>query len=114
MKTSSPDPGERPAKRSKAWSYLISNLLVLPGLGSVMARRKVSGYSQMLLAIVGFFMTLVALAKIALAWVQDFQLPADPALYKLAIYGMAIFIVSWVWSLITSLEVLRESEKSPE
>ncbi len=108
MKISSLDQGLPPAERSKAWSYLITNLLVLPGLGSVMAGQKASGYLQMLLALVGSVITLVAVVKLAWAWVQEFQLPGDPALYRWTILGIGIFLVSWIWSLLTSLALFRQ------
>jgi hypothetical protein len=87
---------------------LITNLLVLPGLGSVMGGRKGSGYSQILLSMAGFLITLVELVKIAVAWVQEFQLPADPALYRWTLIGMGIFLGAWIWSL------LRETQEPPE
>ena len=107
MKISSEPPGQPPVNRSKAWSYLVTNLLVLPGLGSVMAGWK-RGYAQMFLAVIGFIMTLVALARIVLLWAREFLLPDDPRLYKAAILGMAVFLVSWCWSLMTSLAIFRE------
>jgi len=76
-----------------------------------MGGRKVAGYVQIILGLAGFLITLVALVKIAFAWVQDFQLPADASLYRSAIIGMAVFLGAWTWSLLTSLALLRESEK---
>lgn len=107
MKTSSANPEQSPAERTKAWSCLIANLVVLPGLGSVMGGRK-TGFLQMMLAIGGFVVTLVALIKIVLFWAHDFQLPAEARLYRTAISGMAVFLVSWVWSLLTSLAIFRD------
>jgi hypothetical protein len=109
MKTFSADPSPPPVERSKAWSYLVTNLLVLPGLGSVMAKRKV-GYLQMLLALAGFVVTLVALVSVILFWARDFELPNDPRLYRSAIIGIAVFLFSWFWSLATSLTLFRKKE----
>ena len=74
-----------------------------------MGGRKTAGYLQILLSIAGFLITLVELVKIAVAWVHEFQLPADPALYRWAIIGMGIFLAAWIWSLLTSLDLLREA-----
>ena len=93
--------------QAKAWTYLVTNLLVLPGLGSAMARRK-SGYVQMLLALAGFAVTLNAFVRIAIEWAREFLLPDDPALYKSAILGIGVFLVAWTWSLLTSLALFRE------
>jgi hypothetical protein len=67
-----------------------------------------SGYVQMVLAVLGFLLTLVALVRIVLVWVQDFQFPTDGHLMGLAFIGMAVFALAWVWSLLTSLAVLRK------
>jgi hypothetical protein len=77
-----------------------------------MAGHK-SGYVQMLLALAGSVVTLVALVQIALAWARQFLLPDDPQLYSAAIVGIAVFLVSWFWSLLTSLTVLRQSNDQP-
>jgi hypothetical protein len=76
-----------------------------------MAGHRLVGYLQIIFGLAGFAITLVALIKIALVWVHDFQLPADPAYYRSAIAGLAVFLVSWGWSLVTSLSLLRESDK---
>ena len=40
--------------RHRAYLWIGLNLLVLPGLGSVFARKRISGALQMVAAIVGF------------------------------------------------------------
>lgn len=107
MKISSGSAPRPELDRAKAWSCLVTNLLVLPGLGSAMARRK-SGYIQMLLAFGGFGVTLSALVRIMVEWAREFLLPDDPGLYKAAIAGIGVFLVAWVWSLLTSLALFRE------
>ena len=106
MRTSSAAPKRSPLDRPKAWSCLVSNLLVLPGMGSVMAGRR-AGYVQILLGLAGFTLTLIAAARFVLAWSQEFVLPNDPGLYRMAIAGIAIFLVAWFWSLLTSLALFR-------
>jgi hypothetical protein len=109
MRTSSEGPGPARGDRAKAWSFLVTNLLVLPGLGSVMAGFR-SGYLQIILALLGFALTLGFIIHIALAWGREFQLPEDPLPYRGAIVGMAIFLVSWLWSLLVSLRFFREKK----
>lgn len=108
MKTSSGELDPSAVNRSKAWSYLVTNLLVLPGLGSFMGKRRFTGCAQMILALLGFAITMVALCKIIMAWAQEFLLPNDPILYQAAILGIAIFLLSWIWSLATSLMFFRK------
>jgi hypothetical protein len=75
-----------------------------------MGKRKFSGYLQMFLAFAGFIVTVLALIKWVLAWVQAFEVPTNPGLYKMACLGIAIFLVAWVWSLITSLTFFRKAK----
>ena len=110
MKTSSGAPDPPRVDRSKAWSCLVTNLLVLPGLGSIMGGHKV-GYLQILLALVGFVVTLIALIRIVYLWAQEFLLPNDPGLYYSAMIGMAVFLISWTWSLLTSLAIFRRANE---
>lgn len=107
MKTFSADQDQPPIDRSKAWSYLITNLLVLPGLGSLMAKRKV-GYIQIPLGLGGFCLTLIGLVQIALAWAHTFEFPADRAPYLLVVLGIVVFLAAWGWSLATSLALFRK------
>ena len=106
MKTSSAAQERSRVDRPKAWSCLVSNLLVLPGIGSVMAGRR-SGYAQIILGLVGFGLTMVAAVRFVLAWGQEFELPNDPGLYRMAIIGIAMFLAAWFWSLFTSLTLFR-------
>jgi hypothetical protein len=73
-----------------------------------MAGRKATGYAQIVLALGGFIVTVVALARIILLWARNFQLPPEAGLYRSAILGMAVFLFSWCWSLLTSLAVFRK------
>jgi hypothetical protein len=106
MRTSLGGQDKPPLDRSKAWSLLVTNVLVLPGLGSVMAGHR-TGYLQITLALAGFFLTLGALIKIVMVWGQEFQLPEDPQLYRSAIIGMAAFLLAWVWSLLLSMRFFQ-------
>ncbi|MFO1500355.1 MAG: hypothetical protein U1G07_18550 [Verrucomicrobiota bacterium] len=106
MKISSGEPTAS-SERAKAWPCLITNLLVLPGLGSLMVKRRV-GYAQMLLSLAGFGVTLWYLVRIVLIWAREFQLPDDPSLYRNAILGIVVFLAGWVWSLFTSLAIFRK------
>jgi hypothetical protein len=109
MKTSSAGRGQPPRDRSRAWSLLVTNLLVLPGLGSVMAGDR-SGYLQIFSALAGFLLTFASLVRIVLFWANEFQLPDDPLLYRGAILGIIIFLAAWLWSLLLSLRFFREKK----
>lgn len=63
----------------------------------------------MLLALGGFVVTLFALIRIVMDWGREFQLPNNPILYQAAIGGLGVFLIAWVWSLLTSLAIFRSS-----
>jgi len=88
-----------------AWGGLVANLLVLPGLGSLLVGRKV-GWIQATLALGGFVLTLVWLVSFVRAWssLGAFPLDAGPEV-KTGLLGLALFAVAWLWSVGTSLSV---------
>lgn len=88
-----------------AWGGLVANLLVLPGLGSLLVGRKV-GWIQATLALGGFVLTLVWLVSFVRAWLSlgEFPLDAGPEMTT-GLFGIALFGVALLWSLGTSLSV---------
>ena len=84
------------------------NLLVLPGLGSFLARRRIAGAAQAMLAGVGAGLSVWWLALLARQWAQDGYFPWDGGNdFRIGVTGVLVFAVAWVWSLATSLAVLR-------
>lgn len=94
---------------SRALSCLAANLLVLPGLGTLVAGRR-WGMTQAALALVGFVLTLAWLASFAMAWIRLGAIPltGGPHL-SWGILGVGVFGAAWLWSLATGLAVLRET-----
>jgi hypothetical protein len=90
----------------------MTNLAVLPGLGSLAAGRKV-GYAQATLALLGFGATLVGgalMARKLYAGEPEVNWWAVLA----ALGGMAVFALGWLWALVTCLDlhrVARENER---
>ena len=79
-----------------------------------MGGRPIAGAGQLTLAIIGcilvmiwFFQTMKAYYATA---VGD---PSTPGNVKLFIAGAAVFGVSWLWSLVTSIGLVRETNISP-
>ena len=76
-----------------------------------MARRRVAGVGQLLLAIVGFCL---ALGWVALQAVRTYNaLVNDVEMNSVAWLGEAgagVFVAAWLWSLVTSLSVLRKAQ----
>lgn len=84
------------------------NLLVLPGLGSFLVRRRTAGIAQALLAGIGAGMSVWWLMLLVRQWADDGYFPIDGGdSFRIGIVGVLVFAVAWVWSLATSLSVLR-------
>jgi hypothetical protein len=91
------------------------NLLVLPGLGSWLARRRFSGAFQMLAAVAGFVMITIWLGRLVWDYAMTEQVP-DPAslCFFLLLTGTALLALSWFWALASSLQIWREVQAQPQ
>lgn len=94
-----------------AWGALVANLLVVPGLGSLMVGRKV-GWLQAALATGGVALTLVWLVTFVNQWLGlgEFPLDLGPEI-RTGLLGIVSFGAAWLWSLLTSLGALRRARR---
>lgn len=94
-----------------AWGALVANLLVLPGLGSLMVGRKV-GWIQAALATGGVALMLVWLVTFVNQWLSlgEFPLDSGPEI-RTGLFGIVGSGSAWLWSLVTSLEALRRARR---
>ena len=74
-------------KQSKTLAIvaLLINILLIPGLGSIIGGRVSTGVVQLILVIVG----------IALSFI---------------LIGIPLLIAAWIWALITGIQLVNESE----
>jgi len=80
---------------------------VLPGLGSLLAGRRV-GWLQAPLAVAGFALTIVWFASFVREWARLDELPADGGPhFRLGLIGVGLFAIAWGWALVTGLRLLR-------
>lgn len=99
------------SEQDRAWSWMLTNLLVLPGLGSVLGGRRV-GYLQAALALAGLVLSLMFVAGFVHEWWTLRQLPELTGRWLLlGAGGVALFACSWLWALLTSLLLLRDSRR---
>src|SRR5687768_8332899 len=98
----------KPLNRSEAWACLGINLLVCPGLGSVIGGR-LAGFVQITLGITGVLLALVGGVQWITAYYEGLQIPQDHPGVWLAATGLALFFAGWVWSGLTSLGLLRQT-----
>jgi 4a-hydroxytetrahydrobiopterin dehydratase len=111
MKPSSP--GRKPVSRTKARNAAMLNLLATPGLGSLVCRRWIAGSGQLVLAVTGSVMICVwCIREIIRAWAQtDFENTPNnnPVALNVLVWGLGLLVLSWLWSLVTSLSLMREA-----
>lgn len=107
-----------------AWGCLTANLAV-PGSGSVLARRRISGTLQATLAVIGMILSVVFTVRF-FAWYAANRLRLeegaldDPLMplremwmaVRWAVVGIGLFGTAWFWGLLTSLRVLRRAKKA--
>ena len=94
--------------------------LALPGFGSLMARRA-AGYPQAALTVAGFGLTMLFGVRFGIwvfqNWSAIYGSETDPLQMMLNIWlavrwaflGMALFGVSWLWSLASNAAILRSA-----
>ncbi len=103
--------------RKRALVCLGMNMLGLPGLGTIMAGRAI-GYVQAAVMCLGFFLTVGFMMWYLGSSVSSFkrfmttgvpeELHYQPWLWVLWL-GLALSSIAWIWSLISSLVILRQT-----
>lgn len=100
--------------RVKARNAALMNLLATPGLGSIMAGRRLAGVGQLLLALAGFGMITAWFVKLMTDYfglISDQRGEPQVNFTQLKI-GAAVFAASWLWSLVTTVQVFRAMPKN--
>ena len=100
-----------PLKPAKARNCALINLFATPGLGSLMAGRVIAGLGQLALALAGFVMIVAWFVETMIQFygqIDDFGTSREPKSYAwLVAIGAVTFGAAWLWSLVTSLSLLR-------
>ena len=109
MKPSSP--GRKPVSRAKAKNAAMLNLLATPGLGSLLCGRWIAGTGQLVLAVAGFTLVLVWFLKEMIPYYGQMFGDESPHLPSLKMFaeGAIVFVVSWLWSAVTSVSLFRDA-----
>src|SRR5258708_36012327 len=98
----------KPLSRAAARNCFLINQLATPGLGSLMAGRYLAGTGQVLLALLGFGLVLAWFITLITQMYQQINNDAPPQSSGwLGEAGGITFAASWLWSLVTSLSLLR-------
>lgn len=100
--------------RANARNAAFLNQFATPGLGSLMAGRRLAGAGQLMLAVAGFTMVIVWFVQVVVrAYHEILGGPVSAPHYWLGVGGVAVFIASWFWALGTSLKLMREARRKP-
>lgn len=101
----------RPLSPARVASCVLINLAATPGLGSLMARRFWAGSGQLLLALAGFVLIVGWMLKLFSRMIRlelgepvSSQVPGW--MWR---WGLVLFMAGWVWSLVTSISLLRQA-----
>ena len=102
--------GAKPLNRTTARNCFLVNQCATPGLGSLMAGRRLAGIGQLLLAVGGFVMVVAWFVLFALQTYEQLVNGTETkSVARVGEVGALIFLAAWLWSLVTSLSVLREA-----
>src|ERR1035437_5045033 len=100
--------------RAQARNAALLNQLGTPGLGSLLAGRRVEGVLQLLLFLAGFVLFCLWAFRSLMQYYQMMFRDAPktaPGNVGLALGGVGICALAWVWSLQTSFSLFREVAK---
>lgn len=107
-----PSSANAKTNRTRARNATLVNLLATPGLGSLMAGRVVEGILQLLLAVAGFVLVtawfwLVMKNYYGQMFGEEVVHHSGPL--SILIFGGVFFAMAWLWSLFTSLSLMRQA-----
>lgn len=107
-------PPQKPITRSAAWIALLTNLFVMPGVGSWMAGQRLLGAVHFLMSCAGVGMMMVWLCWFMFQWIKSQSMPqARGPVFLLAAGGVVLFAAAWLWSLMVSIALVRRTGPDP-
>jgi hypothetical protein len=101
------------------WAWVLVNQLAFPGLGTLATGRRI-GYAQAALMLAGFLLTMGFLGWYLLCCLRYVRHPAWEESDFVALYrpyhwawqwGLVLCAVAWLWSLASSIGMLREAKR---
>ena len=99
--------------RSKAWSCLLVNAFVCPGLGSLMGKCW-SGIPQLILAWGGGLWMVWIVVRYFHTMIQNLgEWPDAKYYWDSGLGGFYFFLAGWLWSVLTGLALVRKGRTQP-
>jgi len=109
MKISSTPEPPKNLERPAAWACLLSNVLVLPGLGTITAGYRIAGVVQIFMALAGMGITIAWFAWFFMEYYKTRELQeALQVRLWLGFAGVILFMLAWTWALATSLRIIMQ------
>lgn len=105
---------EKSHNRSSGWTALAINLGATPGLGSYLAGHRLVGVFQMGLSVSGFIVIMAWFWELARGAWESLQ-AGDSVVWPSSrglVLGLSLFSAAWVWSLVTSVQIIRALRKT--
>ena len=89
------------------------NLFATPGLGSLLARRFVAGAGQLGIFLAGFVLFVAWFVEVMRGFYGLMFSDNEPHARTWLIFaGVSLCAVGWLWSLVTSLSLMREAKRN--
>ena len=108
-------PANGPITKARAWTYAMLNVFATPGFGSLLARRTFPALGQLTMALAGAVLIMFwFFQKMRLFYgqVTGTTIPLDSGNTAGKI-GLILFAASWVWTLITSIQIILSAAPEP-
>jgi len=109
-----PSSGTKKTKHTKARNATLLNLLGTPGFGSLLAGKVVAGLGQLFIFLAGFtlFCIWAVVNMINYSHLAFDEAPPEPNRWGgRAVVGLGLCGVAWVWSLFTSLQLIKAARQ---
>ena len=106
----------KPLSPAKARNCFLMNQFATPGLGSLMGGRVIPGIGQLLLSLAGFAFIMFWFFRTMKEYysLMGEDAPSVSSSYgRFFLAGAMLFGASWLWSLLTSVSLMRQA-KTPE
>src|SRR5450432_1583876 len=90
--------------------HALLNILMFPGLGSLLAGRRLAGIGQIILVTAGSAMLLIWLFKVLAQYYALMYADVKPeTIGWIGETGGVLFVISWLWASVTSFSLFREA-----
>jgi hypothetical protein len=103
----------RSVNRTTARNCILINQLATPGLGSIMAGRRIEGIGQLFLSISAFLMVIGWFVLVAINTYNAVVNGSEPRpVGWLGEAGGLIFVAAWLWALYSSIRIHQASREA--